>query len=219
MLLEKEKSFLEVNSQLYKDIYQHVTFLANFRFKSAIEYLRTAHHGYEVEDFIQETMRLLTDSLDKKKFPSMRHLKKFISKTMEFHYLYEKKKYFQTKQRSGSQNEDSLDRMIDEHRDILDTVFDKKSLLFDNLQLKQILQENLYVIYNNGKVSICKDIFNLRKDDKIFSVNFLLKLQYEKDTKDKVCRHYKDNGIWFTKNMLDEVNSLLYDYYKEKELI
>ena len=109
--------------------------------------------------------------------------------------------------------------MIDEHRDILDTVFDKKSLLFDNLQLKQILQENLYVIYNNGKVSICKDIFSLRKDDKIFSVNFLLKLQYEKDTKDKVCRHYKDNGIWFTKNMLDEVNSLLYDYYKEKELI
>ena len=84
MLLEKEKSFLEVNSQLYKDIYQHVTFLASFRFKSAIEYLRTAHHGYEVEDFIQETMRLLTDSLDKKKFPSMRHLKKFISNLLLF---------------------------------------------------------------------------------------------------------------------------------------
>lgn len=210
----KEKQEFKIEPKIYKELYNFALSVINTKFKSSLEYLRTANRGYEPEDFAQDVILKLMGSFHTKRFPSMKHLKSFVVKTIEYHYLYERRKYFYIKQYSGCGKEDSIDRMIDSSREVLDTLYSKVSVGLDNLQLKQIFKENLCLVFQKGNCFICKEeeIFNLIKaESKIISLNYFLQVQYE-NTNIKACRHFKDKGIYITWKMLESINNKIYEY-------
>ena len=139
-LVEKDQ-YLELTNGLIKQIYQHVNFLANFRYKASIETLQSRHVGYEIEDFVQETVQEIVKQFKTKKFPTINHLKSFINLVMEFHYLKEKRKYFYTKSR-GPYTCVSLDEDINDYRKIEDTLSSQMTTSnFDLYKFPIILKE------------------------------------------------------------------------------
>lgn len=213
-LVEKSK-YLELNNDLIKKIYQHVSFLANFRYKASIEVLQSRHVGYEIEDFVQETVQEIFRQFKTKKFPTINHLKKFINLVMEFHYLKEKRKYFYTKSR-GPFTCVSLDDDVNDYRKIEDTISSQISTM--NFDLHNLLSKHLYISYNwhTAKI-ITKNDFSKEKSI-ILSVNKFIELQIINGFKE-TCKIYKNAGFNMTKMIFDQFSQAIIDYAKENDLL
>lgn len=224
--------YLDVNSDTIVEIHSYVKYISNSRFRPSIEYLMSRHRSYSIDDFVQEVMELLLKSLKTKKFLEINQLKKYALNVIQYHYLTEKRKYFQTKQR-GNVVEDSLDRIIDDNRELLDTIYDK-TINYNNLQMKLFEQKRLCIVFNNQKISICKEkdlytiIKNRKKKDllsfikdysnqcdiQVISLCSFVKKQYEFENKNKLCGYYRSIGINMTKKKYDEISKLIEEYCK-----
>lgn len=215
---------LVLNNQLLKDVYQHVTFLANFRYRSAIETLQAKHRGYEIEDFVQETLQEVYQQLKKKTFPTMPHLKSFINKIMQFHYLKEKRKYYYTKQR-GSYYETYIDDECTKNQNgdaryLRDTLQYEEKLDLEGLaDLQRLYNRNLFIVYDWRTVKICKK-HELKdfKEGCITSVNYFINKQIELGRVD-CCKYYKSQGFHMTKKVFDDITKELLRYLKEQDYI
>lgn len=214
----EEQQVLELNNELTRTIYQHVQFLCNHRYRSSIEYLKQRNKSYDIEDFEQDVMQKLLDSIKTMKFTTLPQLKKFINKVIQFHYLYEKRKYFQIKSRAKFQ-EESLDSIIDDNRELLDVLYKESDINFDNLQLKILYERNLYFIFSKD-IKVCNEyqLFNYT-EGKILSANSLLKVYYEKSSELKTIQHFKNNGLSLTKKTLRTAFNTLYNYCKENNIL
>lgn len=210
-----KSSKLELNNALIKEIYTHVTFLANHRYRLAIKTLKSRHKGYESEDFIQECVKLVIESFENHSFETIYHLKSFINKIMNFHYLKEKRKYFYTKQR-GFFNECSIDEyFIDgtsNNCTLQNIIEGQKDINIDNLVLHNIQQVNLYVVYDWQKAIVCtfEELKNYKKGY-IISVNSFIKLQIEMGLRE-TCRYFKNIGFYMTRNIFNEISEAILEY-------
>jgi len=218
---EEELRFLKVDNRLIRTVYQHVSFLANFRFRSSIEYLQNKNKGYEIEDFVQEILEKVSKILTVKKFPTINHLKKFISIIMQYHYLSQKRKYYQTKQR-GTYLEESLDSLIDDTRNLLDTLYNDKEYqtYLDNLQFNFILKKNLFIVLHNDLVNICTlDEIKNNHEGIVISLTLFLLKHYELGKKSEVCKYFKSKGIYISKKSFDLIVNSALDYCINNSLL
>ena len=213
-LVEKD-DYLELNDHLIKQIYQHANFLANFRYKNAIEVLQSKHVGYEVEDFVQEIVQEIFRQFKTKKFPTINHLKKFINYVMSFHYLKEKRKYFYTKSR-GPYTCVSLDEFTNDYRKVEDTIESKPFI--SNFDLYNLLSKNLYISYNWKSIKIITTKDFSKEKSMLLSVNKFIELQIINGTKE-TCRLYKESGFPMTKMLFDKFSQAIIDYTNEHNLL
>lgn len=219
---KEEEGNLVLNNDLVKAIYKHVDMLADSKYKIPIETLKQRHKSYEAEDFVQDTVKLILDAFKTKTFATFSKLKGFINLTMEYHYLKEKRKYFQTQSRGSAicmSFEDPADSIRSIGETIGDTVEYGKSYENDLFDLYNIYSKNLYVFFNWEKpvVGTLKELKHFKKGFFI-SVNHFIK--YQKDNgADETCRFYKENKFYMTKNTFEIISQAIIDYAKEHELI
>lgn len=211
-LVATKCSGLCINNETLKIIYQHVIFLVSYKYSTALKILKDRNRGFDKDDFIQDCVSLILNSFETKSFETIYHLKSFINKTMNFYFLREKRKYYQTKQRA-SYNQCSLDEYETDDYFIYKSVNCQKDINLDKLYLDSIKNKNLYVIYNNNKVLDVCDISKVKeyKYGCILSVNSFIKLQLECGFKE-TCRIYKQKGFYMTKKRFDEISQAIIDY-------
>lgn len=211
--------YLKLDKKTLNAIYQHVWFLANFRFARPIMVLQTRHKGYDKEDFVQEVVQLVCKLFDTMKFPTINHLKKMIKNTMSWHYLHEKRKYFYTKAR-GNISCVSLDDDVNEYRTMEDTIATENSINNETIyDLHRLFERNLYLAYDwNKAIVIAKDQIKDYAKHCILSVNFFIKLQKDYGFKD-TCRFYKSKGFYMTKTTFDYLSQTIIDYLKINDII
>lgn len=217
--LVKDTGYLELNKEILNSIYQHVWFLANFRFARPIMILQTRHRGYEKEDFVQEVVELVCDLFKTMKFPTINHLKKIIKTTMSYHYLHEKRKYFYTKSR-GSISCMSLDDDINDYKKFEDVAITDKSFNDETIyDVHRLFDKNLYLAYNwkFAKV-ITKEQIKDFTNYYILSINFFITKQRELGLHD-TCKFYKQNGYYMTKKIFDYLSQTIIDYLKSNDII
>ena len=214
-LLTQEKKSLELNNGLIKQIYQHVNFLANFRYKNAISILQSKHIGYETEDFVQEVLQEITRQFKTKKFPTINHLKSFINLVMEFHYLKEKRKYFFTKSR-GPFTCVSLDDDANDYRKIEDTLSSQISTM--NFDLHNLLSKKLYISYDWKTIKIIKREDFKSQKSLLLSVNKFIELQIINGLRE-TCKIYKNSGFYMTKTLFNQFSQAIIDYAKRNDLL
>lgn len=212
---------LTVDESLIKKVLQHVTFLASFRYRPLIEKLQFRHIGYEKEDFIQDVMSSMVKILNTKKFPTMNHLKSFINKTMQFHYIYEKRRLYDLK-KNNKFTQISLNKITEDNDSdiyskqdlrLLEDCYNKYDISLDNLEMKLLLDKKLYINIVNEEFFIIKaeDLFNVRSGY-IIPVKYFLEKQYEIG-KFKFCGYLKKNHeLKIKKVFLYEINKKLKEF-------
>lgn len=218
---------LQFNAATVKQAYNHIKALAGFKYKEPIKTLKSRHHGYEAEDFIQETMQIILNESQKKSFPTINHLKAFINKTMSFHYLKEKRKYFYTKQR-GSAKEVSIDdnfTQIDTGKTMLIAEMltydkDEDKTVAQDIDVRALTSKHLYVVYDwKNLLEVCT--LSELKDYKTgyaLSVNHLVQTLTERGERE-TCKYYKSIGFFMTKSILDSVSSAIIKYIKDNHIV
>lgn len=207
---------LKLNSETLGIIYQHVRFLANFRFLESIKVLQMRHTGYEIEDFVQEVVIKVCELFETKTFPTVNHLKKMIHCTMSYHYLHEKRKYYYTKTRGGAFCV-SIDEAINDHQDIGDTLYDKSS--FNDYDLQLLYRRNLYIAYNWEKAKIIeKSDIRHNTDNYIMSLNYFINKQIENGVR-HTCKYFKESGFYMTRKIFDDICDTIITYLYDNDLV
>lgn len=218
-ILTKEKSdYLICTNEVISEAYKHIKLLANCKYKRAIKTLQTRHKSYNVEDFIQDTMQIILKEFTRKKFPSINHLKSFINKSMSFHYLKEKRKYFYTKQR-GSIEERSIYEPITDYATLGDTISYDNSKSIDLLSLSDLLKRNLYVVYDWSTAKVCT-LQELKQYNEgyILSVNHFIQKQRE-DSIINVCKYFKQQGFYMTRTIFNDISQEIVNYIKRNNIL
>lgn len=211
-------SCVELNNKTIKDIYNHINMLLNARYSTPIKVLQSRHRGYEKEDFAQEVAQIILKEFETKKFPTINHLKKFINLSMEFHYLKEKRKYFYTKQR-GSMQEHSIDETLTDNLTLGDTLSSTRAIDIDRIDLDNILEQNLFIVYDWSTCNICKlDELKKFKSGYILSVNSFIKYQNDYGSLE-TCRHFKSKGFYMTKSIFDSISQSIINYLERHNFI
>lgn len=219
-LVDEAQVIAKLDRKTLDIIYQHTWFLANFRFARPIEVLQSRHSGYSKEDFVQEVVTLMFKHFESgKTFPTVNHLKKIIHKTMEFHYLKEKRKYFWTKSRGGVQCT-SLDESVNDYRKIGDTIMVETEVKADSMQdFRLFLDKDLYVAYDWVKpVVITKEEFRDYQGYYLMSVNKFIEKQRDLGV-NETCKSYKTAGCYITKSIFEQISQSIIDYAKEHKLL
>lgn len=212
---KERKQGLPLNESTLAIIYQHTRFLANFRFLESIKVLQTRHTGYEIEDFVQEVVIKVCELFEKKSFPTVNHLKKMIHYTMSYHYLHEKRKYFYTKQRGGSFCI-SLDETINDHQELIDTLYDKSIL--EDYDLQFIYSKNLYIAYDWKKADIITiEDLKYNTDKYLMSLNYFINKQLEGGIR-YTCRYFKNAGFYMTRKIFDDICNTIITYLYDNNL-
>lgn len=211
-----------------KELYRHCTILANSKYKEPIKVLQSRNIGYSVDDFVQETMQIVLDSLTKKSFKSLQKLKSFAYKTMEFHYLKEKRKYFYTKQRGSMQCVSIEDKVLPVHGEAGQNFFseyleDPKSHIdIDKLALQDLQKRDLQVAIKGNMYSLVEaeylDKLPDMKNTFILSVNHFINLQYSIGFKES-CRYYKSKGFNMTRTIYNNINIAIMSYLYRNNLL
>lgn len=219
VLVSKEvDNCLKVDNVLVKQMFDYVKSQTFFKYKEAMSTLKSRHHGYESDDFIQEVMQLVLTSLQTKKFPTFGQLKKFIRCTMEFHYLKEKRKYFYTKSR-GSFMTASMEEPTSESRTIGDSIAYDKVETYENVDLHRIMSKNLFLQYDwhTCKIGKLQD-FKKTANGLLLSINQFIKLQMYYGMRE-TCNYYKRHGFYMTKTTFEILSQAIIDYAVEQNLI
>lgn len=224
---ETEQVCLQFTNATIKEAYNHIVKLAKSKFKEPIKTLKSRHHGYEEDDFIQETMQIILTESTRKKFPTINHLKSFINLTMQYHYLKEKRKYFYTRQRgdftevsifdSTTQTSEGKEQLIAET-----LTYDKEEVahLSEEIDLDSLIKRNLYVVYDwKSLLEICKasELRNYTVGYAL-SVNHLIKTLRAYGAKD-ACKVFKEQGFFMTRRILDDISQKLIQYIKDNQLL
>lgn len=212
---------LVLDNNTLKSIYQHTRFLANFRFLRPVQVLQTRNTGYEIEDFVQEVVQKVCELFNTKTFPTMNHLKSMIRRTMEFHYLHEKRKYFYTKSR-GNYSCASLDSLINDNRTLGDTVaLESITCNTDDLYNFDIIKSrHLYVAYDWEKAFIIDNIgqFKNHSNKYLLSVNFFISKLREYGYRE-TCKYFKDNGFYMTRTICEQISTTIISYLKDNDYL
>lgn len=214
-----EENVLELDKKLLKEIYCHVNKQMIYKYGSLVEVLKSRHHGYDIEDFAQETIELVINAFKNKLFTNLNQLKGFINSTMKFHYLKEKRKYFYTKQR-GTATCISLNDTIFENKCIEDLIEDPKDFNDDStFDLHHLQSKNLLIAFKNNDCHIIKSI-ELKNFSgfHIISVNHFINIQIKLGQKE-TCKYFKKKGLYMTKDLFEFISQKIIDYCKENNLL
>lgn len=212
------EKYLEIDNSVVKTLFDYVKGQTFFKYKEAMSTLKSRHHGYESEDFIQEVMQLVLTSLQTKKFPTLGQLKKFVRCTMEFHYLKEKRKYFYTKSR-GSFLTTSIEEPLSDSRTIADTISYNKVIDTGSFDLHRIMSKNLFLQYDWHicKIGKLRD-FKQTSNGLLLSINQFIKLQMYYGMRE-TCNYYKRRGFYMTKTTFEILSQAIIDYAIEQNLL
>lgn len=218
----------KLSNKVIRELYKHCTMLANSKYKEPIKVLQSRNIGYTTEDFVQETMQILLDLLSKKSFDTLQKLKSFAFKTMEFHYLKEKRKYFYTKQRGSMQCISIEENILPVHGEagqnyFSDELEDTKSYInSDDLTLQNIYSKNLLIAIKHNTYSIVEAKHFNKLPDKsnmsILSLNHFMTLQHSHGFKES-CKYYKSIGFNMTKKIYDNISTAITAYLHKNNLI
>lgn len=228
MSKKENVNVVTLDSKTIKELYKHVTMLANSKYKVPIQTLKTRHVCYDIEDFVQDTMKLLLDSFKTKTFTTLAKLKNFANLTMEFHYLKEKRKYFYTKQRGSmtcvSLNDSaaSITGVSGElkHGETYENFLsDDKDIDLDILELNNLKSKDLQVFISNGKYAI-RELRSIESftNNTVLSVNHFIEIQRHLGIKD-TCKYYKSKGFYMTKDVFNDISQCIIDYIKKNGIL
>lgn len=213
-------SNVQFNDETVKMMYDYVSKFVRFKYKSALDTLKSRHHGYEEEDFIQEVMQKIMQAFETKVFPSIGQLKNYAKCIIEFHYLKEKRKYFYTKSR-GTYIQISMEEELADNLTLGDLLTDSKNdidtyIMFD---FKHILEKNLFLWYDwhTCRVGTFEEL-KRAKTGSLFSVNRFIVAQSSLGMRG-TCRYYKENGFYMTQSTFDTLSQAIIDYAHSLELI
>jgi hypothetical protein len=187
--------------------------------------LKQRHKSYDPEDFVQDSMSLITKQLETKSFANIKKLKCFINTLMKFHYTKEKRKYYHTYKREGIV-ESFEDPVSTETENLIlgdtlsDTVgYDKIKELDDSWTLKTIQSRNLYVYVYHGKYKVIEPS-EIKQYSKglLLSINNFIQVQRDHSRKE-TCTKYKLNNFRMSTSNFEQISQIIIDYMKDNNLI
>lgn len=221
-MLGREEGLVKLSNSVLAELYDYATILAKSKFKNGVEILKTRHVGYELEDFVQEIIILVTKSFETKTFENMTKLKAFTVSTMKYHYLHEKRKYFYTKQRGDIQCFSLYEpacKVGEDYKLIIDTItYDSNATAEDICTYNNLISKNLQIVIDWPKLTVCRpDELRYHKGT-VLSVNYFIKCQRELGMND-TCKLYKNNDFYMTKSFYKELSKLIIDYAKANDLL
>ena len=231
---------LKTDEELYRQVYQIIVFLCDFRYKHLIEKLTRYRLDYTREDFIQDSMENSIKQLKTKKFPTINHLKSFLNRVIQYHYVYMNRRFF-ILQKSNQGMQYSIECAF-ETQNIKEnykkdkyykTVVEKLNSIYvqsdciniDNLQFKFLYEKNLVICVNfSSKTFRIKPInllFNFnRQDDVVYiPVSFLLEKTMQLKSRREVVKYFLSKNIKMTAQLLNKIYNALFDYLKKNNLV